>query len=1007
MQVNDATSAASDTLGGQRRRSRGRWFGIVVATCLVAALTTSVADASPTFDNLIPDRVLAAETAPDGSLAVLSVSPSDAGGRLYLTTVSTELEVLRRSGAVTGQSSEALGADLAFDTASSSWLVLTSSPWSFSPPMLHSVRDGVWQSTVLPDDGAGEDRIARFSHHVDPSHLVVSQSRQVWVGENQLEQEQDHWFLELAGTDVVGTPRIGLLGDGTADPMRFTASTRLDDGQHLALVSSWYGQSEIRRYDAAFTRYELVGLGYFDERATLRSTADGHVVVSENGIAELDENGSVRRNLFAVPHSSWRPVLGDLPRVAEATFSTLPWASVSNPLDPDDPARDFALSVAADQVPYAELAAAAMVGDDLVLVANDATLFVASPMPRTTATVPATDPVPSIVPTLNRPTWTTGSTARMELGNYAWSRRYGDDVIHIEQAPTLALRADCTFEPGGYVRTSADGDVLQPFFGASGAAGDIHAVGSWNSLGVLSTSTASIPARFTREGPQIAASTDPLRPTVASAWATGGDVRVDIHHQDGSFVGTAAILLDDADYWETAPVLTIDQARHRYVVAAAGVVGFVDGSTGELIATVDLSSEAPINEPAVAIAVDPVSGIAAVVSPTEIVLVSVDGVESRSARQYDWQRGNVVADPDNGRFLLLTNTGASSTLFDVPVDGSPGSELLRADVDPFDAAEWSTLLYDASTQQGVIATPGSTLTLTPFGGGSPSCDTTLPDSGFTTRVMTPLPTSTGSFVDLTPPPTPTGDGYWLLSSSGQVVAFGGAADLGGFDTAYGEYFIDLASTPDGTGLWGLTGSGRVYTVGAADHHGHLAPDQCCAIAISATPSGEGYWIFGSDGQVWAYGDATHHGDASGLPLVGLIVDAAVTSSGDGYILLGEDGGIFTFGDADFRGSVPGVLGGQWVPTSALTLTSDGGYWIVGYDGGVFSFDAPFRGSVPGVLPPGTPLRGAIIDVITYGDGYVMLGQDGGVFTFSDRAFEGSLGTGGFYDIVDAEPYDHG
>ncbi|MEM9713472.1 MAG: hypothetical protein AAGA17_14740, partial [Actinomycetota bacterium] len=231
-------------------------------------------------------------------------------------------------------------------------------------------------------------------------------------------------------------------------------------------------------------------------------------------------------------------------------------------------------------------------------------------------------------------------------------------------------------------------------------------------------------------------------------------------------------------------------------------------------------------------------------------------------------------------------------------------------------------------------------------------------------------------------------GYWMLESSGQVHALGGAEHFGDARST-GLRFVDIEIAPGGRGYWLLASSGVVHAYGSALHHGDPGNAFSRAVSLSATPDGGGYWVFGENGTAIALGDAAHFGDASNLPLNGPIIDSTATPSGDGYYLVATDGGVFAYGDASFRGS----MGGQALnrPVNGLVPDPDGqGYWLTADDGGVFAFDAPFRGSVPGALPDGTALNGPVVAMAPSGDGYTMFGTDGGAFNFSDQPFVGSL-----------------
>ena len=83
--------------------------------------------------------------------------------------------------------------------------------------------------------------------------------------------------------------------------------------------------------------------------------------------------------------------------------------------------------------------------------------------------------------------------------------------------------------------------------------------------------------------------------------------------------------------------------------------------------------------------------------------------------------------------------------------------------------------------------------------------------------------------------TRKGDGFWIVTSSGGVVPFGAAADLGSLDEAL--------PTDTSTGAQG-------------------APAEHLAVAIAPTRTGHGYWIVCSDGTVAGLGDAANVGDVT-------------------------------------------------------------------------------------------------------------------------------------------------
>ena len=135
--------------------------------------------------------------------------------------------------------------------------------------------------------------------------------------------------------------------------------------------------------------------------------------------------------------------------------------------------------------------------------------------------------------------------------------------------------------------------------------------------------------------------------------------------------------------------------------------------------------------------------------------------------------------------------------------------------------------------------------------------------------------------------TPDDQGYWLLGADGTVYAFGDAPDLGGnldycagAGTRYtcilklpGARFVGIASTPDGKGYWLVTSTGQVLDLGDAPALGQLPVDSVDdVVSIVPTSDGTGYWMVASDGGIFAFGDAPFIGS---LPGLGLSVDDVV------------------------------------------------------------------------------------------------------------------------------------
>jgi hypothetical protein len=118
----------------------------------------------------------------------------------------------------------------------------------------------------------------------------------------------------------------------------------------------------------------------------------------------------------------------------------------------------------------------------------------------------------------------------------------------------------------------------------------------------------------------------------------------------------------------------------------------------------------------------------------------------------------------------------------------------------------------------------------------------------------------------------TGNGYWVVTSTGAVYAFGDAAYYGG----PGRGTVTSAvATPDGKGYWILLGDGEVFAYGDAANLGS-APSADFngfdpAMAIFATSDGGGYWVSSAAGKVFPFGNAPNDGDMSSARLNGAII----------------------------------------------------------------------------------------------------------------------------------------
>jgi hypothetical protein len=239
-------------------------------------------------------------------------------------------------------------------------------------------------------------------------------------------------------------------------------------------------------------------------------------------------------------------------------------------------------------------------------------------------------------------------------------------------------------------------------------------------------------------------------------------------------------------------------------------------------------------------------------------------------------------------------------------------------------------------------------------------------------------------------------GWWMLGTSGNVYAFGGAPYLGNAATDAVSSSTHLASTPSRNGYWIVNDHGQVYAFGDAHWLGNadrrtwanpLGVINENVVGIESTATGNGYWLFTAKGRVVRFGDAVHYGDAYPGGLGGRIVAGVATPSRHGYYLVGSDGGVFAYGDATFRGSTGNRRINSPIIGMAVSPAGDG-YWLVASDGGVFAFGARFAGSLGG-----SSLLRPIVGGAALGTGYVLVDDGGAAFNFSNRPFFGSVPPG--------------
>ena len=211
--------------------------------------------------------------------------------------------------------------------------------------------------------------------------------------------------------------------------------------------------------------------------------------------------------------------------------------------------------------------------------------------------------------------------------------------------------------------------------------------------------------------------------------------------------------------------------------------------------------------------------------------------------------------------------------------------------------------------------------------------------------------------------TPSGAGYALLFSTGRVLRFGDAPDLGSAEAAFlgGGAATGIGFTPNGAGYWVASSRGSVVALGDAPVLGDLTLTDDSVVGMASLPAREGYWLVTKRGKVAAFGAACHFGDLTGVSLSDPIVGVTAHPQGGGYWLVDRAGRVFSFGQArdhgsalrvpmirivDPRDNVEEVVVSNASAVGIAATASGDGYHVLMNNGAVCHFgDAPRRGSL--------------------------------------------------------------
>jgi hypothetical protein len=199
--------------------------------------------------------------------------------------------------------------------------------------------------------------------------------------------------------------------------------------------------------------------------------------------------------------------------------------------------------------------------------------------------------------------------------------------------------------------------------------------------------------------------------------------------------------------------------------------------------------------------------------------------------------------------------------------------------------------------------------------------------------------------------TVDGHGYWVLSASGRVYAFGDAPKLS--VSAHGQRVAGFVAAPSG-GYWLFTAAGNVYRSSGAGYFGSAAARhaQTPIVGMASTADGRGYWMVSSLGRVYAFGDATKVRNSVTRPATGI-----VAAPHGGFWLFSASGNVSRNAGAAWFGSVAG-LRVRHPSIVGMASTADGrGYWLVSAAGRVYSFGDAARlsvrnGAIAGIVAQG-------------------------------------------------------
>ncbi len=160
-------------------------------------------------------------------------------------------------------------------------------------------------------------------------------------------------------------------------------------------------------------------------------------------------------------------------------------------------------------------------------------------------------------------------------------------------------------------------------------------------------------------------------------------------------------------------------------------------------------------------------------------------------------------------------------------------------------------------------------------------------------------------------PTTNGHGYWLYTKNGEVLAFGDAhlykpagqtdhGQMAGLEPAsqmnHGQ-ITGLEPASNNKGYWLVTNTGNVSAYGDAAVLGSIHLNTRTVVGMAATPDSHGYWVVTAAGKVYRFGDAKPYRMNGAQPISAKVIGIVATPDGNGYWLLLRNGQAVGSGDA--------------------------------------------------------------------------------------------------------------